>query len=246
MRVGCLLIAFCLPLWAQPPAVDLGEDGFVLIHTFTLTGGKICRKLDRILLPEGMPWHIRPEWHAIYLSPPAVAANLTPAGCQRGISQETLVGPLQKGKWQIFGVEEAVVGQRIAFTHREIIQKQGDAFEFATTMPAVLLAGAHENGNTTGACREFVPMRLEIEKTKTDTGRKMIRARLMPPPVPLESPRQVCRALPQTIAQEAIEIPPGKYRLTGTGLYRVEIYTQEVRPKSGKDSAKTGAQQTVK
>lgn len=219
----------------------------MLVHTLTLTGGKICRKLDRVFLSEGLPWHIRPEWNAIYLTPAANNENIpAPQSCQRSVSQATLIGPLQKGKWQLFGVESGSLGKHIAFTGRRNIEKNGDAYEFSTDISAVLLAGAHHSGNTTGACREFVPLRLTLAETKSDNTKKTIRAVLLPPPPPRERNHGVCRALPQTSGQAAIEIPPGNYRLIGEFIRSVEIYTQETPAKSAKDSANTGAQQPVK
>lgn len=204
----------------EPTTLSMPADGFAAIHTLTLTAGAICRKLDRFDSPEPLAWHTKPAWQALYLEGvPTEKPAPNATACQRAISQRTLVGPLRKGTWQIYGAS-AKVGKILAYAQRREIKAENGVFLFTVEKAAVLAVEIHHFGNNTGRCREFVPMSLTLKPDQT------IVVTLKPLPLQINE-GGVCRAMPQTHANATLEIAPGSYKLTGATPQKVTLYAAE-------------------
>lgn len=69
MRMRAFLLFFCsMAISAKESDFTLQADGFAVeLHTFTLTPGQICRKLDRFDFPQPRAWYTRDTDQTIYL-----------------------------------------------------------------------------------------------------------------------------------------------------------------------------------
>ncbi len=233
MRWAALAVGCTSLIAAKESDFLMENDGFAVIHTFTLTGGKICRKLDRYASPDPVAWNIRSEWNSIHLGPaddtgknPSVTTGLS-GGCQRGISQSTLVGPLKKGKWKIHSTSSVSIGKTVAFSERREIREEKKQWIFNVEKPAIASVLVYYFSNTTGQCREFVPLIMRVEAGKDAQAENTVHVS----PGVLRSidisRSERCRAMPQTIAEGTLEIMPGKYRVSGNDIKRVSLYLQQ-------------------
>lgn len=219
-----LALIFTLSFAAgQKHEFELPHDGFVVLHSLSLTPGKICRKLERKKADVPLAWHLQTSWNSIQLESVDATDDAKFSGaCQAALRQSTLIGPLQKGTWKVFGAASVAVDKIQPFTRRLDIKPEGKTYSFTTDSTAILKVDAGRMGNTTGECREYLPLKLSIvsgEKTSE------IRAEILAPQS--RSPRgALCRALPQTLAYGAIEIPAGSYRLENRDLTRVTLFAR--------------------
>lgn len=208
---------------AHEKEIPMENDGFVLITTHSFSNGQVCRKLDTLRSLQPIAWHLKPAWNSVYLGNAAESPEDTSQksqSCQTAIIQRTLVGPLKKGSWKLYGPKSVKLEKTVTYSQQRELKRNGEAYAFTIEKPAILSAEAGRFGNTSGRCREFVPLRLSI----AESGKTLeIRAELGENPQP---PREggICRAMPQTSARAAIEIAPGSYRMDNKDIKRVTLF----------------------
>jgi len=189
-------------------------DGFALVRTLTLTNGKICRKLDRISAPYPLAWHLKPAWNAIYLE---VAELQQPQStiCQQAISQETLVGPIAKGTWQIYTGARISGISTMTFTGKKEIRPKKGKYTLTTTGGIIAVTAGFHGGS--GPCHAYVPLVMNIEDNR-------ILARMGNSPFPQDVHGSLCRAVSQTHAQGAKFVGAGSYTVEGEHITGVAVY----------------------
>lgn len=214
---------------AKEADFTLQADGFAVIKTYTLTPGEVCRKLNRFDSPQPRAWYTRDADRTIYLPEGALLKTANPEiplaksqGCQKGISQKTLVGPLKKGKWRIFGAAATEV-KALAYGRAQEVPVVNGSYTFRLEKSAVVTAAIHYYRNIHGGCFEYLPVAFQVDIEKSNADLQVLQARAVERQRIVTS-HGLCRALPQTIARGAQELPPGNYRLMGEDVKRVTLY----------------------
>jgi hypothetical protein len=234
-RYGYAFFICLFALQAKESEFTLESDGFAVVETFSLTRGNICRKLDRHVSAIPLAWYTRDEWKAIYLmereakdskEQEKIAGTSASAACQIRISRRTIVGPLRKGKWQIYGGNSAMEIKALPFGAALIVKAENSSYAFNTDKPVVIAALVQFYHNLTGGCREYVPLIFTPLKEKSTADLQILEVRAGKE-YRLGAGRGLCRALPQTIGHGAIELQPGNYRLIGADLKRVVVYARQ-------------------
>lgn len=226
-------LLFCLmAISAKETEFTLQADGFAVIRTFTLTPGEICRKLDRYESPVQHAWYTKDADQTIYLledaslitaaSEKSSAKNL---GCQREISRKTLVGPLKKDKWRIFGGTTTEV-KTFVYSRAQEVSAVNGSYPFKLEKSAVVAVSIHYYRNINGGCYEYLPVEFKVDKEKSNVDLQVLQARAVERKR-IATGHGLCRALPQTIARGAQQLPAGNYRLVGNDVKRVILYFAE-------------------
>lgn len=219
-------------LFAEDVKLRVEHDSFVELVTLTFSEGAICRKIDTQDLPYPLRWHLEPAWKQIQFEPEkkGVDTLLPPekqlfSHCQMRISRRTLVGPLTKGEWKVFGIRQGSVVRNFPIKNKIQVPNEKGMFRFEIAKSAIMRATAVRYGNSTGACREYAGLILQETEKNPDT--KKILVHIPEPVTEKENDRTKCRALPQTIAETAQLLEPGKYEVAGPHLGAVELYGME-------------------
>ncbi len=230
MRPPALSLFFCLiAIEAKEADFTLQADGFAIIKTYTLTSGVICRKLERIDSPQPRAWYTHDTDLTIYLPEESFPVTANPEiplaksqGCQKGISQKTLVGPLKKGKWRVFGAAAPEV-KVLAYSRAQEVPVVNGSYTFRLDKSAVVTATIHYYRNSHGGCYEYLPLAFQADMEKSNADLQVLQARAVKRQR-IVTGHGLCRALPQTIARGAQQLPPGNYRLMGEDVKRVTLY----------------------
>jgi hypothetical protein len=218
VRATFLLFTGLTVVFAGEPAknntVTMTGDGFALVQTLVVTNGRICRKLDRHSAPFPLAWHLKPAWNAIYLEIPELDL-IKSTICQQAISQETLVGPLAKGTWQIYTGARISRIRTATFTGKKEIRPEKGKYTLTTTGGIIAITAGFHGGS--GPCHEYVPLLVSIEGNR-------IFARMGNPLIPHPIREGSCRAVSQTHAQGAVNLPAGSYTVEGEHITGVAVY----------------------
>lgn len=234
VRLSYPLLFFCLiAIDAHDADFTLPADGFAVIQTSTLAPGKICRKLDRSESHVPRAWFTKDVEQTIHLiaDTPEKSAEWSNSeektkGCQKRIARKTLVGPLKRGRWKVFGTTETAKIHTVAYSLAKEIRAENGSYSFRLEEPAILTASMHYYRNVHGGCYEYLPLVFVTDKEKSTTELQVLEARAVERQR-LTITHGLCRALLQTIAHGAQELPPGNYRFTGREIKRATLYFAE-------------------
>lgn len=100
------------------------------------------------------------------------------------------------------------------------ISREENIFRFTVEKPAIVSAEGGYYGNSSGRCREFVPIIMRVAGPAPVQEIQAIFAE----PAPAAKKTGLCRAMPQTIGHGKLRIEPGSYRLENPSIKRVTLF----------------------
>lgn len=212
-----------LLLAAAPDVTDkvyhAGRESFVRIGVHYLTSGQICRKIDRVELSGSVIWRLDRPANTIHIERRGPATK--GLFCQTSVQENIWVGPLSVSEWHIRFPGDAAVNSEVVYMQRRKIEIRKSLADFSLSNRAMLVLSMHAHGNSTGACRESVPVAL-TRTVENGEERSTLRAFMRPGQEKMGA--ETCRAIPQMLGTGVFELSAGKYRLTGEGLSAAEIF----------------------
>lgn len=220
-----MLILFA-QLWLLSAAGDAtdetyhaGRESFVRIGVHYLTNGKICRKIDSVESPGSVVWRLDGATNTIHIErrEPASEGHF----CQASVRESLWVGPLTVGEWHIRFPGGAAVNSEVAYVQRRKLEIRKSMADFSLERRAMLVLRMNAHGNSTGACREWVPVALT---RPAENGEERTTLRAFMRPGQGKRAEGICRAMPQMLGNGVFELSAGKYRLTGEGLSAAELF----------------------
>lgn len=233
-RIFCGLLLSGISVAAEEPELVLEHDGFVVIETLAFTQGAVCRKIERYISPVPLAWYTRDTWHELHLvadktAPDSATERAAPKNdnaCKWSIIRHTLVGPLKKGKWRLYGPHPSSATKITPFSVAREIKSQNGAYTFSIEKTAIVRVSIRHYGNKNGGCFEYLPV-VFVPAQHLGTADLTVIDVHSVEERHFSAGHGLCRALPQTIAQGAQELPPGNYRIVGSDVSRVTVYATD-------------------